>query len=486
LNANHQDQPLKVYAFAFGLFLGLCLWKFGDPVVLDHIIIPPATWEDFLEDAWPTHWANWILLPLAVWGLVLILQRGALPGRAVLPSKWLWLLPLAWLAWQFVAATRSVVPDLTVSTLWQLAGCVVCYFLGACLFARGPLTRWLLAGVLAAFAFCLVRGVDQRIFEYPQNYQEMAEGERVGWTNFPPAAVVEMKGEGLILTTNGVDVANPVIMAKFAKGRVCGTLVYPNALAQIILLVWPVSLALAFGATRQLRPMVRWAAIALTLLLGGAVFFWTGSKLGWLLGIGLVGVALLRLDWSKKLKIAALAAVVVLGLGVFAVRFHHYFAAGATSAGARFDYWRAAAQITAANPVLGTGPGTFSQPYSRIKAPTSEMARLAHNDYLEQFCDSGVIGGVAYSAWILVAMTLVARKIWPRPEPAMDGPPGKKRNSAPNTPSEGHFGDKNPFRFAIFLGLLGWFAQGFGEFGLYVPALAWAAFTLLGCLVSRN
>jgi hypothetical protein len=36
--------------------------------------------------------------------------------------------------------------------------------------------------------------------------------------------------------------------------------------------------------------------------------------------------------------------------------------------------------------------------------------------------------------------------------------------------------------FAIFIGLLSWFVQGIGEFGLYVPALAWTAFTLLGCL----
>jgi hypothetical protein len=33
-----------------------------------------------------------------------------------------------------------------------------------------------------------------------------------------------------------------------------------------------------------------------------------------------------------------------------------------------------------------------------------------------------------------------------------------------------------------FGGLLGWFIQGFGEFSLYVPALAWTAFTLLGVL----
>jgi hypothetical protein len=39
------------------------------------------------------------------------------------------------------------------------------------------------------------------------------------------------------------------------------------------------------------------------------------------------------------------------------------------------------------------------------------------------------------------------------------------------------------FFFAIFAGLLGWFVQGFGEFSLYVPVLAWTAFTLLGSLI---
>jgi hypothetical protein len=38
--------------------------------------------------------------------------------------------------------------------------------------------------------------------------------------------------------------------------------------------------------------------------------------------------------------------------------------------------------------------------------------------------------------------------------------------------------------FALFAGLLGWFVQGFGEFSLYVPALAWTAFTLLGYLLA--
>jgi O-antigen ligase len=442
----------KLYALAFGIFLGLCIWKFGNPVILDRKISPPATPSELFSNPWPLHWANWILLPLAAVGAIFVFEK----GFSWKQTKWLWLLPLAWLGWQFASGTQTVDTDLTRATLWQFSGCVICYFFGALIFAREKLWRWLLPGLLAAFAFCLVRGIDQRVFEFPQSYQMLVEGQRDGWTNFPPEVVAEMKTENSIITTNGVDMANPAILDKFKKGRVNGTLVYSNALAGIILLLWPLALTLAFDTTRKMKPPIRFAAIALTTFLGGAAFFWSGSKLGWLIGIAITGLFLLRLEWPKKIKLVAVATVLILGLGIFAVRFHTYFAAGATSVGARFDYWRAAIKATAANPVFGTGPGTFQRPYARIKSPEAEMARLTHNDYLEQFSDSGVAGGIFYAAWILTAFGIMSRRVW-------------------------NFG--SPLAFAIFAGLLGWFVQGIGEFGLYIPALAWPAFTLLGCVL---
>ena len=287
----------------------------------------------------------------------------------------------------------------------------------------------------------------------------LVQGEANGWTNFPAANVAEMKTEGIIITTNGLDVANPVILTKFLKGRVSGTLVYPNALAQLILLLWPLAFTLALACTQKLKPLIRYAAIGMTAFLGGLAFFWTGSKLGWLIAMGIVGLYLLRRDWSQKLKLAAVALVLVLGLGVFAVRFHNYLAAGATSVSARFDYWHAAAQTAADRPVFGTGPGTFQRPYARLKSPTAEMARLTHNDYLEQFSDSGFPAGLAYTAWIILALVVVGKKVWSATDPAL---------------------------FAVFAGVLAWFVQGLGEFGLYVPALAWIAFALLGILVGMN
>ena len=445
----------KIYALAFGLFLGLCIWKFGNPVILDHKISAPATPTELFNEAWPTHWANWVLLPLAAIGLILIFQRKV----SWTQSKWLWLLPLIWLGWQFVSATQTVDDNLTAATLWQFSGCVACYFLGALIFARDDLWRWLLPGLLAAFAFCLVRGIDQHVFEFPQNYQMLVEGERDGWTNFPPKTIADMKSDNIIITTNGLDMANPSILEKFKKGRVAGTLVYPNALAGIILLLWPLSLALAFGATNKLKPPIRFGVIGLTVFLGGTALFWSGSKLGWLIGLALAGVFLLRLEWPKKIKLATIAFVLTLGLGVFGIRFHNYFSTGATSVGARFDYWRAAVQITAAKPIFGTGPGTFQRPYAQIKSPKAEMARLTHNDYLEQFSDSGIVDGLTYASWIFLALLTLGKKLWRR---------------------------SDILSIAIAAGLFGWFAQGFGEFGLYIPALAWTAFTLLGCLMSQE
>ena len=452
MKSGKETARYDLFALLFGLFLGLAIWKFGNPVILDHKIAPPTSLAEAWTYAWPAHWSNWIWPPFVLAGGWLAFSgKWRWPG-----TRWLWLLPLLWFGWQLVSATHTWDAGLTATTLWQFAGCVACYFIGALVLGRERALRWLLAGVLMAFTFCLVRAVDQRVFEFPESRRMLVEGERTGWTNFPPEMLQEMKRDGTVINTNGLDVANPAILARVTKNRVMGTLVYPNALASVILLLLPVSLSLAFNSTRQLKPPIRGAVIAMACLLGGLGLFWSGSKAGWLIGMALAGFWLFRLNWSARMKWAMLTTVLLVGLAVFGIRFHNYFTAGATSVGARFDYWRAAAQTARNNPLFGTGPGTFQRPYEQIKSPGAEMARLAHNDYLEQFSDSGIIGGICYAAWIGLALMTVGQRSWR---------------------SGGYL------QFSLFLGLLGWFVQGFVEFSLYVPALAWSAFTLLGCLL---
>jgi len=484
-----------LYAIAFGIFLGLSLIKFGNPVILDQAIARPATLQEAWFQPWPGGWSYWFLVPLALVGLGLGVagkaQRGA--SRPLWPSLgtmsrmapwgaplrrrpaqgdgeaterfpprkgvscpvtlWLWMLPVIWFGWQLVSARQTVDGHLTAITLGQFGACLVCYFSGAMLFGTRRSLHWLLVGLLAAFAFCLVRAVNQRLFEFPQERQLLLEGERAGWTNLAPDFVARLKRDKVIVTTNGMDVANPYIMAKYAKGRVHGTLVYPNALAGAALLLWPVSIAISFSKTRHFRKLTRTVIIALTLSLGGAGFFWTGSKLAWLIAVGLLCLWLLCLKLPRRWKTAGLAGIIVVGAVVFLVRFHNYFAAGARSAGARLDCWSAAVQVVRQLPWTGSGPGTFQRPYAELKTPEAEMARLAHNDFLEQYSDSGIVGGTSYLVWIGLALAVGWRRVWR---------------------------SDDPVPLTVFLGLLGWFVQGLGEFGLYIPGLAWPAFTLLG------
>jgi hypothetical protein len=442
-----------IYAAAFGLFLGLAVVKFGNPVILDQVIEVPKSVSDALRNAWPLHWANWLFAILAVIGAVLAMaQKPRWPG-----TRWLWILPLVWLGWQFLSAAQSQYRDLTAVTLWQFSGCVTCYFLGALVIGGGRGSRFLMAGLLAAFAFCLIRAVDQRLFEFPSEKQFLLESEHAGWTNMPPEMFQELQRESIIIHTNGMDLANPAIIAKYDKGRVHGTLVYPNALAGIVLLLLPAAVVLIWQSTRKLRRATWLAAVGLAVFLGVAGLFWSGSKSGWLIALAMGVFWLCRLKWPRRMKWMVVLALVAGGLIIFALRFQTYFAKGATSVGARFDYWHAAARVTAEHPAFGSGPGTFQRPYAVLKRSDAEMARLVHNDYLEQFSDSGLVGGISYAAWIGLLLWTLGRRVWT----AADWLP-----------------------FAIFTGLLGWFIQGFIEFSLFVPALAWTAFTLSGCLLN--
>ena len=103
--------------------------------------------------------------------------------------------------------------------------------------------------------------------------------------------------------------------------------------------------------------------------------------------------------------------------------------------------------------------GTFSIAYQAVKKPESEMARLAHNDYLQQVSDSGVLGGVIYSGFVVCLLW------WGYARPQ---------------------GQMGVLRFAVWLGLLGWALQGLLEFGLYIPALSWSAFALAGWLLGTR
>ena len=102
------------------------------------------------------------------------------------------------------------------------------------------------------------------------------------------------------------------------------------------------------------------------------------------------------------------------------------------------------------------------------------MARLAHNDYLEQASDSGLAGFLFYTAFIVCALTLGMPRPWTLPAPSET--PALSQVQPTITPDW--------MTCCVWLGVLGWALQSLFEFGLYIPALAWPAFTFLGLLLA--
>src|SRR6202000_275651 len=95
-----------------------------------------------------------------------------------------------------------------------------------------------------------------------------------------------------------------IVLSRFflSKPRVQGTLVYPNALAGIVLLLFPASSCIVWQATRNLRRVTTVAAVGLTTFLGLAGLFWSGSKSGWLIALAVGVFWLCSLNWPPQLK----------------------------------------------------------------------------------------------------------------------------------------------------------------------------------------
>jgi O-antigen ligase len=347
--------------------------------------------------------------------------------------RWVAALPLVWLGWQFLAATQTVDAQLTRGTLKHFAACAGCFYLGFFSLGRraSPFPFW--AGLLCGFLIVLAVGVNQ-------HFGGLEETRRYFYTYvYPQSPTVP-----------------PEFLKRLSGDRIFSTLVYPNALAGVVLLLLPPILVVVWQMCRQFQ--AAWQRFLVGLIGFGALacLYWSGSKAGWLLLLLLTGlVVLLHLPFRRQIKAIVVGAV--LGLAGFFWKYSGFFQRGATSVGARFDYWRAALQTTAAKPVFGTGPGTFAVAYKKIKKPQSEMTRLTHNDYLQQASDSGIVGCAAYLLFIFGVLFCT----YPR----------------------NGFG-RESLQFSVWLGLLGLSLQSTVEFGLYIPALSWTAFGLMGWLLA--
>lgn len=441
-SASHGEALAKGFALLFGAFLGLTLLKFSNVAIFERLIEWPANGWEWAINAWPVSLAYWLLAILVAVGVVVArwepqMRRSSQSGPSATKihgPRWLLAMPVAWLAWQILSGTQTVDPALSHATLKHFVSCVACFAVGYFTLGRLVNPAAFLAGLIVALGLVIAVGFEQHFGGLKASRDYFFENVYPTMRSIPPEYLKKMSSE-----------------------RIFSTLFYPNSLAGALLLLLPAALTVIMKDVTQLTVGARRFVAAVVGIGGLACLYWSGSKGGWLLMLFLGLVALLRLPFARRWKLALVGAVLAVGLVGFGLKYAGFFRRGATSVGARFDYWQAAARTAAANPVFGTGPGTFAIPYGKIKRPESEMAKLVHNDFLQQASDSGFVGLATFGVFV-VGVLLRTR---PRP--------GEARWSV---------------RFAVWLGLVGWWLQGLLEFGLYIPALAWSGFALMGWLLA--
>lgn len=209
-----------------------------------------------------------------------------------------------------------------------------------------------------------------------------------------------------------------------------GTLVNRNHFALLMALAFPLTMIYAAldrrslrGAARESDVFGRRLLLALTSVLVGLALVFSRSRMGVIsFGVACLLVPpvahLLRPDphaawgtrragWGIPLVIAALIAVYVLVIGVTPAfeRFANLWTDLETG---RLPIWRAAMAMALDHPVVGHGWGSFDILVDGYRdAPTGLDTSYAHNDYLQVFAETGIIG-LAFVGWMLV---LLARRI---------------------------------------------------------------------------
>jgi len=191
------------------------------------------------------------------------------------------------------------------------------------------------------------------------------------------------------------------VMVNNPVWRVFGGFYNPTAFAAFLVMAIPLAVALALRA-RDTAYRVLWGFIA---LLTTFALYLTGSRGGWLaLAVAALAFAVLLVATSsrRRLLVALGVPLLLLLLGgplLFRPMRERLFpmAPKAEQSNAfRVYTWRATAQMAAARPVLGFGPGTFQYVFPRYEV--AGFTRMAHNSYLQMAAEAGAPALLAFLA----------------------------------------------------------------------------------------
>ncbi len=229
------------------------------------------------------------------------------------------------------------------------------------------------------------------VVERPEDLERLAGFTALGLAAMGAAAIVQ-RVQGVAVNASYVD----LLLNKNMPGRVYAMFENPNAFAQVLAMLIPLSVGLTLGSTRW-----RWRFIGLLSTgLGGAAILMTYGRAAWL---GLAAAALVFVFmWNRKLLpfmlLAGLAAVPLLPDSVMA-RIFTIFNMRDTSTSSRFPLYSATLRLLRSHPVLGAGLGSYA-----VRQAVKDLNYYhgvapfvhAHNIYLQVWAETGLLGILSF------------------------------------------------------------------------------------------
>lgn len=211
-----------------------------------------------------------------------------------------------------------------------------------------------------------------------------------------------------LLTTGLKPSPNAILSSTQAEGRLSGGVSDPNYLAAGVVAAAVIAGGL-FATSR--RAGARWIlAISIGVLVLGEV---ASESRGGLLAAGCAAIAAIVLFKRRRLVVGALVGIVLIMGALFLVadpgawQRISKFNGGGTG---RTELWTVAWRIASSHPAVGVGLDNFlTQEAKYVRQPgvlTSvalivEKPHVVHNQYLEAFTETGVIGFVLLSSMML-------------------------------------------------------------------------------------
>jgi len=201
-----------------------------------------------------------------------------------------------------------------------------------------------------------------------------------------------------------------------------GPFVDRNTYAAFAGTILPIAICLTFSALRQLSerrrdalPLLLFHGFASVTLAGGIFYSLSrGGMISTCLSLAIIAGLLVYYGRSRS-ELAALAGILVaaasflLWIGPEKVieRVGTLSQGQSTpSLALRTEAWRHSIGLIADHLVVGTGFGTFAYSFMRYAPPGRSWWNIAHNEYIELICDTGLAGASVFlaglAAWLLL------------------------------------------------------------------------------------